>query len=817
MAKVDLHVHSCCSKHPSEWFLQRIGARESYIEPEDVYRSAKRAGMDFVTLTDHNTMEGVLRLKKRYPHDVLTGVEVTAYFKDCGTKIHILVWGLSEEQFAVIDKLRTDITELRDYLVGQGLAHAVAHLTFSVNGQLTFEHVERLLLMFDRFETDNGSREKINSDILHQVLFSLTPARIQELEERYFVEPSNPDSWRKGATGGSDDHSGLFIGTTFTEAEAATPEEFIRKIMAKQTHPRGRHSDYRSLAFAVYKVAFDFSRAKNSFAPTLLSVVNSLLFDEKPVGFKKQFVLKKLKASSARHKKGVPRLLGDLVQKLQQDQSLSADQKLSLVSETVSNATDELFRGLFETIGDHMCEGDLGGLVQAVSGVLPGIFLSIPFFTSLNSLNESRWLLDKLSEQYVAPECRKKKKILWFSDTLLELSGVSATLQEIAHLSKKRGLSLSIATCLPPESGRTAPLPPNILELPSIYEYTPGFFKTFTLRFPSVLGSLRLICEAGADEIYISTPGPVGLLGLLAAKLLHIPSRAVYHTDFTRQAKQIIGDETMCRITEDYVNWFHSQADIVAAPSVEYMDQLRQRGINPSKIRHFRRGIDPSVFAPVASKEFLAGAFGITDGVTLLHSGRVSREKNIDFLAEVYGSLIKQDPAVNLIFAGDGPYFNEFKGKMKSFSRVFFAGRLDRKDLAPLYSASDLLVFPSITDTFGMVILEAQSCGLPAIVSDFGGPKGIIVNGKTGFVAKANDCAVWQDKIEGVIEMINRYPRLYLEMRAESRRHCVETYTWDVVLEDIFGKTAAESWTDGEHGDYSTFKEAPDLEQTVAL
>ena len=137
-----------------------------------------------------------------------------------------------------------------------------------------------------------------------------------------------------------------------------------------------------------------------------------------------------------------------MVKTLQSNRDLSTDARLALVSRTITTATDELLCGLFEKAGHYLKKGDLVGLLGSVTGFLPGVFLSVPFFTSLNALNESRWLLDALSTRYVTPELRRRKRILWFTDTLLDLSGVSATLQELAWLTDKRGLDLKIVTCL---------------------------------------------------------------------------------------------------------------------------------------------------------------------------------------------------------------------------------------------------------------------------------------------------------------------------------------------------------------------------------
>ena len=149
MTKVDLHCHSFYSEHPSEWFLQRLGAKESYTEPQLIYDELIAKGMDFVTITDHNRIDGALILKNKYPEKIIIGLESTAYFPEDNCKIHILIYGLDREQFEQIQQLRTNIYELRDSLKEQNLAHAVAHATYSVNGKLTQDHLEKLLLLFD--------------------------------------------------------------------------------------------------------------------------------------------------------------------------------------------------------------------------------------------------------------------------------------------------------------------------------------------------------------------------------------------------------------------------------------------------------------------------------------------------------------------------------------------------------------------------------------------------------------------------------------------------------------------------------------------
>jgi predicted metal-dependent phosphoesterase TrpH len=108
-AKVDLHVHSKYSDRPSDWFLRRIGAPESFVEPLDLYRTAKQRGLDFVTISDHNCIDGALEIA--HLPDTFISNEVTTYFPEDGCKVHCLVSGITDRQFEDIQEVRHDIYE----------------------------------------------------------------------------------------------------------------------------------------------------------------------------------------------------------------------------------------------------------------------------------------------------------------------------------------------------------------------------------------------------------------------------------------------------------------------------------------------------------------------------------------------------------------------------------------------------------------------------------------------------------------------------------------------------------------------------------
>ena len=136
---------------------------ESFTEPEAAYATAKRRGMDLVTLTDHNTIAGALEIA-HHP-DVVIGVEATVEFPEDRVPVHVLVWGLDEARWADMDRLRGNLYELVDYAAGAGLPHALAHPLHRVGGELTADHLERCLLLFRLWEGRNGARPREGNEV----------------------------------------------------------------------------------------------------------------------------------------------------------------------------------------------------------------------------------------------------------------------------------------------------------------------------------------------------------------------------------------------------------------------------------------------------------------------------------------------------------------------------------------------------------------------------------------------------------------------------------------------------------------------------
>jgi predicted metal-dependent phosphoesterase TrpH len=191
--KIDLHVHSKYSKLPAQWILRKIGCQECYTEPRHLYKVAKERGMDQVTITDHNTIAGCLEIA--HLPDTFISEEVSAYFPEENCKIHVLVHDLEEGQHHDIQGLRHNVYDLVNYLNAQQLTYALAHPLWSVNGRLSLEHFEKLLLLFKNFEL-NGGRDVDLNELLKLLLSNLTPELIERFQEKHGITPSFPSPWQ---------------------------------------------------------------------------------------------------------------------------------------------------------------------------------------------------------------------------------------------------------------------------------------------------------------------------------------------------------------------------------------------------------------------------------------------------------------------------------------------------------------------------------------------------------------------------------------------------------------------------------------------
>ncbi len=381
---------------------------------------------------------------------------------------------------------------------------------------------------------------------------------------------------------------------------------------------------------------------------------------------------------------------------------------------------------------------------------------------------------------------------MWFTDTIDDLNGVSITLRQIASYGHTHGYNLTLVSCANSEKLKS-PLPPNTLNFEPIKEInTPGY-ESQTIAFPSLLDLIRQFVEQQPDQVIISTPGPLGIGAMLCAKIMDIPIKTVYHTDFAEQTMRITKEPSLARAIDFAVNTFYQQSDLIFVPSQFYIDKLKRSGLESNKLSIFPRGLDLEVYSPKPSSRItecstekhssLQGSF------TLLFAGRVSEDKNLSFLQNLFEHISREHPGqYNLVIAGDGPARERFTSDLADMKNILFTGRLNPEDLVEWYRTADVLIFPSHTDTFGMVVLEAQACGLPCIVSATGGPKEIILADKTGVVMQYDDCADWLAAIEQYRLTKEFDIDQWNKLRRSCAAHVHKQKSWQPVFDVVLGK-----------------------------
>ncbi len=256
--RIDLHCHSIASNEADEALLNVLNCPESYSEPSEVYDQAKERGMDFVTITDHDSLEGVLPLSPRA--DVIVGEEVTCYFPEDHCKIHLLVWGLAPAQHAAMQAVAADIYQVAEYVEEQNLAHSVAHPVYRQNDVLERWHLERLALLFKGFECLNGAHSALHREALDPFVDSLTPEQIHALSRRHGLTPRWPQPWIKARTGGSDDHGLFNVGRTWTEfpADATTVDAILQCLRDARCCPGGEAGSTLKLAHNFFGVGIRY-------------------------------------------------------------------------------------------------------------------------------------------------------------------------------------------------------------------------------------------------------------------------------------------------------------------------------------------------------------------------------------------------------------------------------------------------------------------------------------------------------------------------------------------------------------------------------
>ncbi|MBK0379906.1 glycosyltransferase family 1 protein [Mucilaginibacter sp. SD-g] len=373
----------------------------------------------------------------------------------------------------------------------------------------------------------------------------------------------------------------------------------------------------------------------------------------------------------------------------------------------------------------------------------------------------------------------KKIKVAFFAEMLIEdFDGAVRTMfQLIRRINKARFDFLFIYGTGPDQIDDF-----ESLKIPSV---SLPINANYTMALP-VLSQTKLNDKLEAfspDIVHIATPSFLGSFGLNYAKERGVPVISIYHTHFIsylnyylkhvpfliNKAKQILADS--------HKN-FYNQCDMVYIPSKSIQQELCEWGVKPSVMKLWQRGIDNKLFSPEKKDARKMKKLTGNNKPTIMFASRLVWEKNLETLFRIYDVFQEKNVKVNFLIVGDGTARKACEDHMK---KAVFTGTISHYELAILYASADVFLFPSVSEAYGNVVLEAMASGLPCVIADGGGSQDFIEQGVNGFKCEPENENDYFEKIQLVLN----HHHLRKQFIEEGLTYS-SGFSWDKLAETYF-------------------------------
>jgi glycosyltransferase involved in cell wall biosynthesis/predicted metal-dependent phosphoesterase TrpH len=729
--RADLHVHSTASQISRLGVQRALGLPECATPPHEVYELAKRRGMDFVTITDHDTIAGALQLIDR--PDAFISEELTADFAGEPQQVHVLCYGITPDDHARLHELAGDVEAVAEYLHDREIACALAHPFYAVSAPLAPRHRRRLAQLFPIWEVRNGSRApELNM-----------PAAI-------YI-----DTHGGTGIGGTDDHAGIDIGRTWTEVPAATtPEEFLAHVRAGRVETHGEQGSAAKWAHAAMALAVRaLGRGDGGAPPDPAAVLKMAERVMSQGDARSGAIAGDLCPDDARallrawlDSIGLGLTDTELLAWLQSDGFSHGDLQ--------RRARRWHERKLQAAIGRALASaGASEGWGDALLALFDACVPVVPYAPATAFLGREKHKLPGRDREPV--------RVALVADAVGGMHGVTHTLDEI----RERGVADFDVDVIGTDMNVDR-------RLSAVAEVEIPFYVGLMVGVPSPLAVVEALAEGRYGLVHVCSPGPAGIAAALTARILELPLAGSYHTELAAYAGLRSGDRMLELGVQAALGAFYGACDVVLSPSAASDARLAELDVPPDRVGRWDRGVDIERFDP---RKRVPDRFGgPPDRVHVLYAGRQTVEKGVDLLAESFLAARERDPRLHLVLAGGGPEEGRLRERLGDTAT--FLGWLDGEDLPITYASADMLLFCSQTDTFGQVLLEAQASGLPVVAVGAGGPTELIESGLSGLLCPPDASVIGA----AVAELASA--RSARERLARGGLAAVRERTWDAAL-----------------------------------
>ncbi|MDP2709922.1 MAG: glycosyltransferase [Solirubrobacteraceae bacterium] len=735
-SRVDLHCHSTASAVSKLGVQRALGLPECATPPQEVYDLAKRRGMDFVTITDHDTIDGALELAERYD-DAFVSEELTAWFRDEPQAVHILCWGITPDDHERLQALAGDVEAVAEELIERDIACALAHPFYAVEAPLTPRHRRRLAHLFPTWETRNGSRaHELNA-----------PAEV-------YIETHGGTG-----VGGSDDHAGIDIGRTFTQTPAAaTWREYLDHVVAGRATPLGAHGSaakwtHAAMALAVRALGRGASDGVATDPAVIFTMVQRLMRegdersgDAGADGLRPDDARALLRAWLTAVELDLCET--ELIALLQSDDFFHA----GLYRRAKRIHERKLTRAVHQIAGAATAAGG-AELATSATTLFDACLAAIPYAPAAAFLGREK---HKLARREGEP-----LRVALVADAVGGMHGVTHTLDEL----RDRGV--------PGFEVEVVGTDHNVdRRLSAVAEVDIPFYAGLKVGVPSLPAIVEALADGRYDLVHLCSPGPSGAAAAIIARVMGVPILGSYHTELAAYAGLRSQDPQLELAARIAIGAFYGQCRRVLSPSAASDAVLREMGIRDERIARWDRGVDLARFSPARRD-----ANVLPGEITVLYAGRLTHEKGADLLADAFLRAHARDPRLHLVLAGGGPEQDVLRERLGEHAT--FLGWLEGDALATAYASADIFLFASRTDTFGQVLLEAQASGLAVVAVGEGGPTSIVSDGSTGRLCPADAGALADAVVELAAQPLQR------ERLARSAQQAVAERTWERSLQRL--------------------------------
>lgn len=376
---------------------------------------------------------------------------------------------------------------------------------------------------------------------------------------------------------------------------------------------------------------------------------------------------------------------------------------------------------------------------------------------------------------------KKKIKVAFFAETLKEnCDGAVRTMYQIINRIPRDQFEF-LFIC-GDEKKVIENLAFKTIQLPAI---TIPFNRNYKMALPYFVNN-RLYQQLDSfqpDVVHIATPSLLGRFALYYAQQRDLPVISIYHTHFLSYIEYylkntpILIEPVKNRMVKNY-RAFYDNCDLVYVPTTEMIKDLAAVGHPTNNLKLWQRGIDKQLFNPHKKDKAYLQAYVQNNKPNILFASRLVWEKNLETLIDLYQLNEAKNRPYNILVAGDGIAKESLQSQMPN---AFFFGQVEHEELAVLYASSDCFFFPSITETYGNVVVEAMASGLPCVIANGGGSKNFITQGVNGFVCTPTDAAAYFEKIDSLLYD----PKLYEQVVTNGLKY-TQQLNWEDLVDVYF-------------------------------